>query len=190
LLLATDLSNGVFGLLGVAAGSAVSWWTQREEREVKRRRDNDRLELEATTAWTLLGFELGNALNTLHDVRRRGEWPIGADRRWVDAWLQSRDALARHPPDQNGLKTVGEVCANLDELQSAINASGSEEDRALSPSDRLFLDRVQTELTKACDVLRVEARESLDPLGQHEIETLEEQERQDQAVPRNNRGGS
>ncbi len=190
MLLATDLSNGLFGLLGVVAGSAVSWWTQREERQARRRGDNYRLELEATTAWTLLGFELGNALNTLYDIRRRSEWPIGASRRWVDAWLDSRDALARHPPDQVGLRIVGEVCANLDELQSATNAVRSARDRKLSASDRLFLDRVQAELTKACDVLHVAPREPLDPLGPHEIEALEAQEQQDHAVPSNDGGVS
>jgi hypothetical protein len=180
MLLASDLSNGAFGFGGVVVGGAVSWWLQRADFRNRRQVDADNLVRESATAWELLGFELVNALNAVHDIREKGEWPIGAQRHWTEAWLESREAIIRHPTDAAGLKVVGEVCANLDELQSAVNAQRSKAERKLKASDRLFLNRAQVELESACKALELQPRKVMDPLTDREITELTAKEREEQ----------
>jgi len=151
-VLASDVSDGVFGLLGVAFGGVVSWLIQREALHARQASERRRIELEADIAWKLVGFELSNALDTIAEARR-GEWPIGANRNWATAWTEVRGALLRAPPNREGLPIVAAACAKLDELQSAVNAPRSTEERTLKQSDHDFLGRIEPILQEAFDVV-------------------------------------
>jgi hypothetical protein len=177
-VLAADVSAGIFGLLGVGVGGVVSWLLQRERAKATRQRENERLKREADTAWQLLSFEVGNALETVYDVRRKGQWPIGASRAWAATWQSSRGALLRHPRDQRSLNVVAAACASLDELQSAVNSPRSDTERSLTSSDQLFLNRMQQILAPAVEELGFVGTADSVPLAtQRQLEDWEAEDR-------------
>jgi hypothetical protein len=142
MVLASAVGSGVFGLIGAAVGGVSSWLIQRTAFEHERHARIEQRQAEARAAWRVLELELANALDTVYDTRVKGEWPIGCNRNWQAVWQDSRAAVT-HDPDGRDLGPVAAACARLDELQSAVNAGRSEEERKLKASDQVFLDEMQ-----------------------------------------------
>jgi len=142
MLVASAVGNGVFGLIGAGIGGLSSWLIQRTAFERERRARSEQREAEANAAWRVLDLELANALDTVYDTRGKGEWPIGCNRNWQAVWQDSRAAVT-HDPGARDLAPVAAACARLDELQSAVNAGRTPEERELTASDQVFLDEMQ-----------------------------------------------
>jgi hypothetical protein len=141
-VLASAVGNGAFGLLGAGIGGLSSWLVQRTAFEHERHTQTEQRKAEAQAAWKVLELELANALDTVYDTRSKGAWPIGCNRNWQAAWQDSRAAVTRDP-DGKDPGPVAAACARLDELQSAVNAGRSEEERKLKARDQVFLDEMQ-----------------------------------------------
>ncbi len=134
------LSGGVFGALASGA--------------VQHIQEQGRQATSGKVAWKLLRYELGDAFETVEDIRVRG-WPIAQHREWHESWLSLREQIIAKPPVEAGLDAVAAACARLPELQQAVN-DGKKAGRPLEGADKTFLDEVQVVLHDACEALGYE----------------------------------
>jgi hypothetical protein len=130
-------------LFGTLVGSLVPLVSERAARRRARK-----------AVWRLLGIEASNALDAVYKTRGDGSWPIGWQRTWSSTWRDSREHLLLSPP-RHGLAPVAAAFSRIDELENAVNAGRERQD--LSPSDQLFLWRMQGLLEQACEALEYEA---------------------------------
>lgn len=105
-------------------------------------------------AQLLLKFELGNARDSVYDVRKKGKWPIGWRRTWSLAWHEFRQQLLLAPPAEEVLSAIAAAFARIDQLEKGVNTDRDKLE--LGPGDQLFLWEMQQLLEPACKILKYE----------------------------------
>jgi len=108
--------------------------------------------MSSRTAWLLLGFEIGDALETVRDIKADGKWRIAYHREWYGTWQNLRERLIARPPKGKVIDAIAAACARLPELQKAVN-DPVKSDGDLSEPDKNFLEEVEHLLDCACWVL-------------------------------------
>jgi hypothetical protein len=108
--------------------------------------------MSSLTAWLLLRFEIGDALETVRDIKADGKWRIAYHREWYGTWRDLRERLITRPQKGKVVDTIAAACARLPELQNAVN-DPAKSDSALSEPDNDFLVEIEHLLDCACAVL-------------------------------------
>jgi hypothetical protein len=162
LLTATQIWQGAaIGAAGTVIGSVTVIVGQRTA-------EKDRRARAAGAAWQLLRIELGNALDSVYEIRSRGEWPIGWHRTWAATWHGCRDVLLQAPPQERLLRPVATACARIDQLENAVNTGRPSTCLRLTDSDRRFLEEMQQLLEPACKALGYQPKNRS---GSHQLGT-------------------
>lgn len=119
--------------------------------------ERQRQKKQGRAAWQLLRNELGSARDTVYEVRKGGDWPIGSSKTWTKSWEEAQQGLLLSPPKDATDEAVSKVWragTELDRLENAINAGRPEDERPLLGRDQIFLWELQDKvLDPACDVL-------------------------------------
>lgn len=141
----TAILTGVFGLMGVVVGAAVTAW-------MNQRADNRREVGRASEAWMLLRDDARVALEVAKERLDKGRWPIVSHQDWSSVWRSSRGMVVRHVEERD-FEVVSAAFARIDRLESAVNTPRDPNDRTLSALDREFLEDMSARLSTALETL-------------------------------------